>query len=144
MRNTNGNAESTISKLFSAQRKHPHAEPIMSDALPSQPTTTIQRPPQKSTLHAFWNLPTPPVQAPIFHAPQQQLAIAACCEDCDAALHQEANVMDVDMELDGAMENSPFACDDCGRAVCGTCAVVSSSRHCLGCATSARNSRRWW
>jgi hypothetical protein len=138
---TNERVETTISRLFSAQRTHPHAEPIMSDALPSQPST-IQRPPQRSTLHAFWNLPAPPVQPPTFHTPQQQLASAARCEDCDAALQQEANGMEVDMEIDGPMESSPFACNDCGRAVCGTCAVVSSRRHCLGCATSG-NSRRW-
>ena len=43
--------------------------------------------------------------------------------------------MDVDMDLDGSAENSPFACCSCGRNVCGTCAVVGMKRHCLQCAT---------
>ncbi|KAF2691710.1 hypothetical protein K458DRAFT_381552 [Lentithecium fluviatile CBS 122367] len=136
--------ENTISKLFSAQRKHPHAEPIMSDALPSQSTTIVQRLTQKSTLHTFWKLPAPPVQPPAFPIPQQHMSNTPRCEDCDATLQQDVNAIDVDMEVDGPMERSPFACDDCGRAVCGTCAVVACRRHCLGCATSARNSRRWW
>ena len=43
--------------------------------------------------------------------------------------------MDVDMDLDGAEGASPFGCYECGRNVCGTCAVVSQARCCLQCAT---------
>jgi hypothetical protein len=70
------------------------------------------------------------------------------CEDCDTPLQAEHDSMDVDMDMDmdmgGSVESSPFACNDCGKNVCGTCAVVSSTRHCLQCATNGRNSRRWW
>ncbi|PVI03328.1 hypothetical protein DM02DRAFT_612248 [Periconia macrospinosa] len=138
--------ENTINKLFTAQRKHPHAEPILSEpTLPPQPLPTIPlAKPQKSTLHAFWNLPAPPVQ-PIFHQAQQQNQFLEVprCEDCDTSLQTEADGMDVDMEIDGDFGGSPFSCNECGRKVCGTCAVVSDARHCLQCATSTRNSRRW-
>jgi hypothetical protein len=68
------------------------------------------------------------------------------CEDCDTPLQAEHDSMDVEMDMDmgGAVNGSPFGCNDCGKQVCGTCAVVSSTRHCLQCATSGRNSRRWW
>jgi hypothetical protein len=80
---------------------------------------------------------------PISVQPEQQIPR---CEDCDTALHAEHDSMDVDVDMDmsGAVEGSPFACGDCGKQVCGTCAVVSTTRHCLQCAMSGRNSRRWW
>ncbi|KAF1951662.1 hypothetical protein CC80DRAFT_597131 [Byssothecium circinans] len=142
--------ENTIHKLFTAQRQNPRAEPIPSDTLPAQHSTPAVHKPQKYTLHAFWKLPAPPVHAPIFQQPQQQQRAQTSsvphCEDCDAPLHSETDGMgmDVDMEVEGQVERGRYSCNDCGRNVCGTCAVVSSSRHCLQCATSARNSRRWW
>ncbi|KAF2254477.1 hypothetical protein BU26DRAFT_537266 [Trematosphaeria pertusa] len=135
--------ENTINKLFSAQRKHPHAEPIMSDSLPQNHAPAVQKP-QKSTLHSFWNLPAPPVQPPTIHIQPPTDANTPRCQDCDTWLHSEAGDMDVDMDIDGPLERSVFGCHDCGRNVCGTCAVVSNTRHCLQCATSARNSKRWW
>ncbi|KAF2641681.1 hypothetical protein P280DRAFT_468239 [Massarina eburnea CBS 473.64] len=151
--------ENTIQKLFTAQRQNPHASPIPSDTLPSphQPTPIFEKP-QKSTLHTFWKLPAPPVQAPspLFqHARQQQQPPPPPpphlphCEDCDAPLHAYTDGMDMgmgmdtDMDIDGPMEGSS-ACQDCGRNVCGACAVVARARLCLGCATSKGNSRRWW
>ncbi|KAF1974353.1 hypothetical protein BU23DRAFT_505336 [Bimuria novae-zelandiae CBS 107.79] len=135
--------ETTINKLFSAQRKQPHAEPISSDPLPSQPALAVQKP-QKSTLHSFWKIAAPPVQ---LATPQMQChhdANAPRYDDCDMPLQNDANDVDVDMDVDGPLERSPFACTDCGRNVCGTCAVVANARHCLQCATSARNPKRWW
>lgn len=143
--------ENTLNKLFSAQRNHPQASPIPSDTLvvqqlPAQTTVKSQR----STLHSFWKqLPAPPVQPLIFSAPAptvQQASHQDRCEDCDTVLQSENDSMDVDMDMDmgGAVESRPFGCSDCGKNVCGTCAVVSTKRHCLQCATSGRNSRRWW
>jgi hypothetical protein len=142
--------ENTLNMLFAAQRDHPEASPILSDALPAnQPSTLVSSRPQKSTLHSFWKqLPAPPVQ-PIFSMPAQQDQAPSQlprCEDCDTPLQSGRDEVDVDMDMDmgGAVEHTPFACNDCRRNVCGTCAVVSSTRHCLQCATSGRNSRRWW
>ncbi|KAF2110369.1 hypothetical protein BDV96DRAFT_501234 [Lophiotrema nucula] len=138
--------ESTINKLFSAQRNHPHASPVMSESHPS----VVQHAPtvQKSTLHSFWKLPAPPVQAPAMQVQHDQAAPANWeaprCDDCDAPLQHDSNAMDVDMDFDGSGSDSQFACHDCGRKICGTCAVVSNSRHCLQCATTSRDSGRWW
>ncbi|KAF2027009.1 hypothetical protein EK21DRAFT_72909 [Setomelanomma holmii] len=141
--------ESTLHKLFAAQRNHPDASPVPSEPVPFQLPATTTSKPQKSTLHSFWKqLPAPPVQ-PIFSMPsqvQQPDSQLPRCEDCDTALRSVNDSMDVDMDMDmgGAVESNPFACSDCGKNVCGTCAVVSTKRHCLQCATSSRNSRRWW
>ncbi|KAJ4286437.1 hypothetical protein N0V90_013137 [Kalmusia sp. IMI 367209] len=133
--------ETTINKLFSAQRK-PHAEPILSDTLPSQQAPAAQKP-QKSTLHTFWNIiSAPPMQPPPVQMPHGHDTNAPHCEDCDTPLEKDANDMDVDMEVDGPRERNSFACIECGRNICGKCAVVSSTRHCLQCATSG--TRRWW
>src|SRR4051794_26608390 len=99
-------------KLFDAQRKHPHAEPIMSEPQPApsqQPHSTSI---QKSTLHSFWKIPAPAVQPPSIHITQHQVSQQAWnaprCEDCDAPLHTEADGMDIDMELDGRVEGNQF------------------------------------
>ncbi|CAG5178285.1 uncharacterized protein ALTATR162_LOCUS8624 [Alternaria atra] len=65
--------ENTLNMLFAAQRNHPDASPIPSDALPMhQQPNPVSSKPQKSTLHSFWKqLPAPPVQ-PIFSMPVQQ------------------------------------------------------------------------
>ncbi|EDU49794.1 hypothetical protein PtrSN002B_005364 [Pyrenophora tritici-repentis] len=144
--------ENTLNKLYAAQRNHLDAmqcdtPPVKESA--TIPTTMPVSKPQKSTLHSFWKqLPAPPVQ-PIFSVPVQQDQIPShlpTCDDCDTPLQSGNESMDVDMDLDmrGPLERSPFACNDCGKNVCGTCAVVSTTRHCLQCATSGRNSRRWW
>ncbi|ORX98425.1 hypothetical protein BCR34DRAFT_548059 [Clohesyomyces aquaticus] len=144
--------ETTIKKLFSAQRNHPHAEPILSDSHThaSTPASVPAPAVQKSTLHAFWKLPAPAVRpvAPTIQIQHHQVAPqtwdAPRCDDCDTTLHNDTDGMDVDMDVDGPNLSSPFACRDCGKNVCGMCAVVSNTRHCLQCATTGRNSRRWW
>ncbi|CAO2657127.1 Nn.00g032530.m01.CDS01 [Neocucurbitaria sp. VM-36] len=141
--------ENTLNKLFAAQRQHPDASPIPSETLPPQQPSQAAVKPQKSTLHSFWKqLPAPPVQPLSFAVPtpvQQEMAQGRC-EDCDTLLRSDNESMDVDVDMDmgGAVASSSFACSDCGKSVCGTCAVVSNRRHCLQCATSGRNSRRWW
>ncbi|KAF2132188.1 hypothetical protein P153DRAFT_334837 [Dothidotthia symphoricarpi CBS 119687] len=140
--------ENTLDKLFAAQRSHPHAAPISSDALPAQQPTLVISKPQTSTLHSFWKqLPAPPVQTPIFTSELQlypTVVQSPRCDDCESPLQSEGDGMDVDTDVGGAVECNPFACSDCGKNVCGICAVVSTTRHCLQCATTGRNSRRWW
>ncbi|KAF1937331.1 hypothetical protein EJ02DRAFT_357064 [Clathrospora elynae] len=142
--------ENTLNKLFAAQRNHPEASPIPSDTLPLQHPSQAIAKPQKSNLHSFWKqLPTPPVQSLAFSLPVHVTQAASQrprCDDCDNSLQCASDGMDVDMDADmgRAVEGSPFACNDCGKNVCGTCAVVSMTRHCLQCATTGRNSRRWW
>lgn len=135
--------EITLQKLFAAQRNQ-HT-PISSEPAPAEPVSVVSKP-QKSTLHSFWKqLPAPPVQ-PIISQTQQLDSQSPRCEDCDSLLQNVNDSMDVDMDVDmgGAVEGNPFACSDCGKQVCGTCAVVSTRRHCLQCATSGRSSGRWW
>lgn len=43
--------------------------------------------------------------------------------------------MHVDMDMGGTDEEGAFACRECRRSVCGTCAVVGDVRRCLQCAT---------
>ncbi|KAF1834205.1 hypothetical protein BDW02DRAFT_526076 [Decorospora gaudefroyi] len=142
--------EKTLNKLFAAQRAHLEVSPVPSETLPSQLPCQVVSKPQKSTLHSFWKeLPAPPVQVAIFAAPVQQgqpTSQLPRCEDCDALLHAQSDSMHVDMDMDMviAMQGTPFSCNECGKNVCGTCAVVSTTRHCLQCATSGKNSRRWW
>lgn len=142
-----------MQKLFAAQRKHPHAEPILSSEPVHQEQQPHVAPVQKSTLHSFWKqLPAPPVHAPTAPMQHDQLAAngwnAPKCEDCDASLQSESGDMDMDIDMDGTSTSngsvSPFACNDCGKNVCGTCAVAANARHCLSCATTERRSGRWW
>lgn len=137
--------ESTLDKLFAAQRTHPNASPVEVD---TEPAPAVSKP-QKSTLHSFWKQLPAPVQA-VNQVAQSLQADSQSqlprCEDCDTLLQSVSDSMDVDVDVDmgGAVESNPFACADCGKTVCGICAVVSTKRHCLQCATSGRNSRRWW
>lgn len=135
-RNTNTETENTVHKLFLAQRQ-PNASPVPSAQPDAQPSLTVAKP-QKSTLHSFWTIAAPPVQVPIFsyHTTQSRVGTQGPrCEDCDAQLDIEEGVMDVDMDMGGMDEEGAFACVDCGRSVCGTCAVVRDVRRCLQCAT---------
>jgi hypothetical protein len=130
--------ESTLRRLYSAQRDHPHASPIPTQNLShTYPTpVSISAPVQKSTLHSFWNISTPPVQPPIFQIHETSQTSVPRCEDCDSVLLSDGMDIDVDMDLgmDGGSVASPLACNNCGRSVCGTCAVVGDQRVCLGCA----------
>ena len=125
----------TISRLFSAQRQHPHAEP-----LPSHDTAPTPRPdqPQRSTLHSFWRIPKPaPAPAPAFDAPMTLDAppfvpsrdLDMRCEDCDDPLRA-----DHDMDLDEDSMAQETGCISCKRCVCDRCAVLGTARICLSCA----------
>ncbi|KAH9863086.1 hypothetical protein IAQ61_009361 [Plenodomus lingam] len=145
--------ENTLNKLFTAQQSTPVLSTIPTVSVPpSQPSRPLheQQQPQKSTLHAFWKqLPAPPVRPLIFPIqPRQSQSPSHLpqCDDCDASLVDDMDGMHVDMDvaMGGALESSPFACCECGKKVCGTCAVVANRRVCLECATSGGNGSRWW
>jgi hypothetical protein len=134
--------ENTLQKLFSAQRNFPHASPVPSHS--ESPVQHHETPVQKSTLHSFWKLPGPPSASSF--TPLQPPSLAQSniprCEDCDAVLQAETDGME--MDLDESETGNQFACQDCGRKVCGTCVVVAETRNCLQCATTSRNSRPGW
>lgn len=142
--------ENTLNKLFAAQHTIPSASPIPTDTLPTTQSSCPVIQQQKSTLHSFWKqLPAQPVRPLIFPIqPRQPQALPQLpqCDDCDAPLIGDADGMDMDMDMDmgGAVESSPFACCDCGKKVCGTCAVAANRRMCLGCATRGGKGSRWW
>lgn len=130
--------ENTMHKLFLAQRQNAHASPIHSEPQPpTQPAITVSKP-QKSTLHSFWNISAPPVQAPVFSyqaTQHQHNAQGPRCDDCDSQLKAEEGDMDMDIDMNGSEGAWAWACHNCGRNVCGRCAVVSDARLCLSCAT---------
>lgn len=115
---------STVQKLFSAQRAHPHASP-----LPSHPQTQDlpqDAPAQRSTLHSFWQLPQTS-QLQVQHGtpaqmPQQEMVM---CEGCDRVLVPEYGMDTLEAET---------ACRGCGKCVCDTCAITAEVRLCLDCA----------
>ncbi|KAF2427527.1 hypothetical protein EJ08DRAFT_351683 [Tothia fuscella] len=115
--------QSTISKLFDAQRQYPNAAPVLSQEQPS-----VAHPfAQKSTLHAFWQLPQPPPQGS--HAMVLNSHENLRCEDCERAL-PTSDVMDVGMMM---LDDGGCACHSCGRKVCDFCAVSLGTRVCLNC-----------
>ncbi|KAF2755262.1 hypothetical protein EJ05DRAFT_479056 [Pseudovirgaria hyperparasitica] len=119
--------ETTISKLFDAQKHLPDAAPVVSQP---QLQPRLSNAAQKSTLHSFWALPKEAPRLASMHTVsfgQQQH-----CEDCDQALVvEEMMEMDIDMASGGT-----FACRSCGRHVCDTCSVLGDERCCLECVTS--------
>ena len=128
-------AASTISKLYEAQRLHPHAEPVFSS---QSFGSAVENKAQKSTLHSFWNIPSAPAQPMAIDSASSSntdLAIGLRCEDCDGSLRQP-DAMDVDM--DDGMVQQESSCSSCRRQVCDRCAVVGLNRVCLPCATSRR------
>ncbi|OCK82523.1 hypothetical protein K432DRAFT_219228 [Lepidopterella palustris CBS 459.81] len=127
--------ETTIEKLFSAQRQFPHAAPIPSQP---QPSARCASSTQKSTLHSFWALPV--TKHHTFNRMKSlpiQNSQLPRCEDCDNALQSEN---EMDMDLDDSNCTNQFACQSCGRNICGTCAVVTDTRNCLHCTTIGRRS----
>ncbi|KIW01558.1 uncharacterized protein PV09_07034 [Verruconis gallopava] len=119
--------EHTIQKLFDAQRQRPHAEPVPSSLVPSLPS----RPPQRSTLHEFWNIRRP---QPIFATPAAlEETPSLLCDDCDRALAL-SDVADQTL----LEPRDLFSCLACGKAVCDFCAVNVDGRRCLDCVHDCR------
>ncbi|THY74198.1 hypothetical protein D6C95_10102 [Aureobasidium pullulans] len=113
---------STVEKLFSAQKAHPHASPMLSQSH-LQPQFQPQDTPQRSTLHSFWHLPQPS-QLPQHGIPATQQD-AMTCDGCDRVLTPEYGMDTLDQDT---------ACEACGKHVCNTCAVTAEMRLCLDCA----------
>ncbi|THX71329.1 hypothetical protein D6D08_05541 [Aureobasidium pullulans] len=113
---------STVEKLFSAQKAHPHASPMLSQSH-LQPQFQPQHTPQRSTLHSFWHLPQPS-QLPQHGMPATQQD-AMICDGCDRVLTPEYGMDTLDQDT---------ACGACGKHVCNTCAITAEMRMCLDCA----------
>lgn len=148
---TDQHIETTLHKLFAAQRNPPRADHTPPDPVSALPPAAYAAfTPQKSTLHSFWKqLPAPPVR-PLIH-PIQAMQRAWTshvlrCDDCEAPLHTATDDMDLEMDHDagGAVECSPLACSQCSKNVCTMCAVAATSRLCLQCATRGSHSSQWW
>ncbi|KAK0281632.1 hypothetical protein LTR91_003857 [Friedmanniomyces endolithicus] len=126
-------AASTINRLYDAQRKHLDAEPVLSSQ--SVPPAAAHEKPQKSTLHAFWSLPSPPARTDGMQldsgsdrASDQESSLSRC-EDCERPLREEDA-----MEVDDVVLEQDTACAMCRRRVCGLCSIAGAERLCLSCA----------
>lgn len=123
---------STIQRLYDAQRYHPDAEPI-----PSAPALAAPlAPPQRSTLHSFWNINqssvvSEPTQTQLDVEMISNVPLPMNCEDCDRSLRYDES-MDVDEDL----LRQEMACGICQRHVCDLCAVLGNERLCLACASN--------
>ena len=113
---------------------HPRAGPVVSSQLSQQSEERAQ----KNTLHAFWNIKSPPeppsvIPMAVDSTPELEAGLKMRCEDCDGSLRQEDA-----MDLDDGMVEQETMCHCCKRQVCDRCAVLGNARVCLGCATSRR------
>ncbi|THY77687.1 hypothetical protein D6C93_10248 [Aureobasidium pullulans] len=86
---------STVEKLFSAQKAHPHASPMLSQS-DLQPQFQPQDTPQRSTLHSFWHLPQPS-QLPQHGMPATHQD-AMTCDACDRVLTPEYGMDTLDQD----------------------------------------------
>ncbi|THW24096.1 hypothetical protein D6D24_00203 [Aureobasidium pullulans] len=86
---------STVEKLFSAQKAHPHASPMLSQS-DLQPQFQPQDTPQRSTLHSFWHLPQPS-QLPQ-HGMLATHQDAMTCDGCDRVLTPEYGMDTLDQD----------------------------------------------
>lgn len=144
----------TLKSLFDAQRHHKNASP---GVLPTTITPVQQShqshlasdvyPPQKSTLHAFWQLPRQQHEQQHHRQDIRPGGIATAgrdnrtqmsCQDCDAILLSaspslSSSISSDAMDIDETFLEQETACTVCGRNVCNLCAVVMDRRVCLGC-----------
>ncbi|KAK8195657.1 uncharacterized protein BKA78DRAFT_310348 [Phyllosticta capitalensis] len=144
--------ESTLRRLYDAQRAAPHASlstPLTTTTTTALPSPSPQfiptavplaqfpqqqlHPVQKSTLHQFWHISKPPPPPQTINLASLKDTAALRCEDCDVSLVGYYGVgVDMDVELDECV------CAGCGRWVCASCAVWGDERRCAGCAAAAR------
>ncbi|KAK0906958.1 hypothetical protein LTR91_015432 [Friedmanniomyces endolithicus] len=102
---------STISRLYEAQRKHKDAEPVPSSQS-IVPAPAHERP-QKSTLHAFWSLPSAPARTDdmqVDSGSDRASDQESRCEDCERPLREEDA-----MEVDDVVLERDTACTMCRR-----------------------------
>lgn len=131
--------ETTLDKLFGAQRQRPFADPVV----PEPTKTTHDRSTRhQPTLHAFWN----PQHSYIEHlaAPAESMDVVPTveldrCTHCDTPLRLTPDaVVGVPLDTDGLVHEG-FGCRECGRLACDMCAVEMDRRVCLECAINARD-----
>jgi len=125
-------ADTTVQKLFDAQRQHPHAEPMLSVEQSHVFHHPMTAPIQKSNLHAFWSLPhsRKPAFSSLIPPQESQLSLVVRCEDCEVPL---STSMGADVEMGGMDLDDELACSSCRKRVCDMCAVRGEERRCLEC-----------
>jgi hypothetical protein len=131
--------ETTIEKLFAAQRRHPQPTPVLSEAMITKHDRSM-RYRHQPTLHAFWD----PGHAFEYSAVNESMETIRDlelnrCAHCDNLLRSSPGAaMDVPLELDAPI-NEMFGCHNCARLACDMCAVEMEHRVCLECAISKRD-----
>jgi hypothetical protein len=150
---------STVQKLFQAQRKNPHAEPLLSQDLQllqyqshlqqqqeEQTSSNINSnqyaPMQKSTLHSFWQLPP-------LRDPRPQQSVLNCggggggrgrgIQQQQQQQQQDALLCDgcdgvLTFYLESIIDTTDTTCKNCGKLVCDICSITVERRLCLQCA----------
>lgn len=115
--------ESTLRRLYNAQREQPNASPMPSEEPVAQEAGLPEKPVQKTTLHRFWNISQPPSQSHTSSLPSaSNNAASASCKGCNVSLssgHSMDMDMDMDMEvdIDGSGSQQQHGCNHCGRMV---------------------------
>jgi len=131
--------ETTLDKLFGAQRQRPFADPVLSEPTKMTNDRSTRHQP---TLHAFWNphhsytehLAAPPETMDVVPAVEPDK-----CTHCDTPLRLATDAaLGVPLDIDG-LAHEVFSCRECGRLACDMCAVEMDRRVCLECAINARD-----
>lgn len=95
---------------------------------------------RQARLEALWRVE--PLALSAMSVSSSELGDGLRCQDCEAPLLRGGGFDDVQMGGMGtAGEEDGFACQACGKEVCGMCAVDSverGGRTCLECATTGR------
>ena len=138
----------TMQKLFAGARQLRHPPPLNDHpGMPSNQACTpmhMQGEPEVypanslTNLHAFWNLPNSPESQQYPIRPISRLCVDSTsqrCEHCDDFFEDDPSVGTLgSMDCTDTFESS-WACNACGRAVCGKCATYRGlhDRLCLEC-----------
>jgi len=136
--------EHTLSLLFSGQRNQ---QPQIGLPFDQEPVASLAQnfPSQRSTLHAFWQIPNMRQTSPSSSASSSSYGTptglahsffsnSRSCGECHGPL--ECDDSDI-MEVDGMMEIEPvvdYSCRRCAQPVCARCAVSNNGleRRCVG------------
>ena len=138
--------QNTLAKLFSAQRQ-PESIAVAGGSLGVPPSAvasisqSVPSPAQRN-LHSFFAISHQPTSVDhiVPTKPGLVAELIGACEDCGNTLNLLARVSCLDtemMDLDTAAQlayDDDYACANCHRRVCDTCAVRGDHRLCLECA----------
>ncbi|KAI9797071.1 MAG: hypothetical protein M1833_005676 [Piccolia ochrophora] len=129
--------EYTLRVLFAAQTRPSQLRmPSCGSGLGETGRTSTPNPApspvQKTSLHAFWDLPPPPPEQ-VLSRPTRNDFGELRCEDCDGPL---SDCVDLGGAISAMAESlyEDARCHRCGRPVCATCTVDGPQRSCLDCA----------